>query len=163
MASESAVGGWTPGGGSSLRPLANTTPAPPRKQDAAVSTPVRFPPRSPLPPFPPAPHPTCPFLASFPLLELLASLPLALALPPLTQPPYYVPAAADDPTSNRYPHTSMHSGDSDGCGDRVRAAAEWIDNRICCGCEGTQRTNELCSYVCVACVGGCLGACSRAC
>ncbi|BEI98598.1 hypothetical protein CcaverHIS631_0308970 [Cutaneotrichosporon cavernicola] len=54
MASESAVGGWTPGG-SSLRPLPKTIASPP---------------------------------------------------------PYYVPEAANDPTSNRYPRTSIDSGSS---------------------------------------------------
>ncbi|BEI83036.1 hypothetical protein CcaverHIS002_0309040 [Cutaneotrichosporon cavernicola] len=61
MASESAVGGWTPGG-SSLRPLPKTIASPVSTQDTA--------------------------------------------------PPYYVPEAANDPTSNRYPRTSIDSGSS---------------------------------------------------
>ncbi|CAK9780801.1 hypothetical protein CC85DRAFT_305562 [Cutaneotrichosporon oleaginosum] len=114
MAAESAVGGWTPGGGSSLRPLPNTIPSQTQADTGA--------------------------------------------------PPYYVPEAANDPTSNRYPRTSMHSDDSSGgCGDCMRTTAEWIDDRCCCGCSPTQRSNELCAYVCVACVGGCCGACSKAC
>ncbi|GMK53961.1 hypothetical protein CspeluHIS016_0105470 [Cutaneotrichosporon spelunceum] len=62
-------------------------------------------------------------------------------------PPYYVPEAADDPTSNRYPRTWMSSSSDGGCGERVRATAEWIDNKCCCGCTPTQRANEACAII----------------
>lgn len=187
MASERAVGGWTPGGGNTLYALPDSPVTTPKEETASVSAPFGpsilpsassrlFAYRTLLPPFTQLLSALPP---STPLRQL--SSPVALVRPRNSarpacpacparcargarspQPPYYVPTASDDPTSNRYPRAAMSPTEPpSAASDFAVRVGDWCDDH-CCSCCGW-RCNEACSYACVGCCGAVCGGCSAMC